>query len=446
MSEWSFAVASSSPRNQLSSHPKSLPLNLTTTASGVQYYDLTGVNVPEEVVLGPVKDDAGIHSNISVRGSKPCNVHSLVIMANVTLDESIVKNCHLSKITFNGYLKCQQVMTWKRENENIEMDYQTVICKDIVNLLDGVLTYPKFTKLLDHPRYNDILCPKMCECFWNLNEHDITWVTIDCDNSGLNDWNLPTLPNFRSSLTLNNNKITSMKKVIDQLEDHNNLLSVQLNHNLITSISAIPPGSLKMLSSIGLQNNRLTQLDPMVIESLFRRKGLELDLDGNSLSCGCHLYHVNRLYLTYCSDIGENPCISKYMHSRCISESDNIPIYEMNNLEGCKQEQIGIVINYWILVAVILGFLNIIAVGLIIDIILILSDYKGTKNTRRPMLDYIVGWISPSFKSLSGKEKNENEKGKLENVMSYLRDTSAMRPTRQRGSTKRLSTYPGFYD
>ncbi|KAK3892733.1 hypothetical protein Pcinc_003423 [Petrolisthes cinctipes] len=430
-------------------HPSIHPSVISALWQGT-YYDLTGVNGPEEVVLGPDDVDSEIHSDISVRGSNPCHVRSLIIMANVTMDKSLVENCSLSKITFKGYLSCQRIMTWKRElGANIAMDYHSVICFDIIYILDYVPTNMKFPELLGHPRYDDILCPKICKkCLWHLDEHDIIWVTIDCDDSGLTDWNLPTLPRFNARLTLNNNQITSMEKVIDHLQHLNNLKSVQLNKNHITSISAIPPGSLKMLLSIGLRYNNITQLDPMVMESLFRRRGLELDLHGNSLQCGCNLYHVNRLYLTYCSDSGQYPCINRYMHSRCISESGNkkISTYEMNNLEGCEKEQMPIVINYWLLVAVILGFLNIIAVGLIMDILLILFDYKGTKNIKRPKMDYIVGWISPSFKSLCGKEKNENEKGKLENVISYLRDTSAMRTTRQRGSTKRLSRYPGFYD
>lgn len=117
----------------------------------------------------------------------------------------------------------------------------------------------------------------------------------------------------------------------------------------------------------------------------------------------------------------------------------------MNNMENC--ERTPVVINYWLLLVIALGFFNIIAFWFIFDILLILCDYKGSKNTKKPILDYLVGWFSLSFMTCCRKEKNEGEEEKeLDTVMSYLRDTSTIRPNEHHRSMRRIPQYPGFYD
>lgn len=50
-------------------------------------------------------------------------------------------------------------------------------------------------------------CPEICKCNWYFEEGYVYWVTVDCDNAGLNDSNLPALPDQTSRLTLNNNSV-----------------------------------------------------------------------------------------------------------------------------------------------------------------------------------------------------------------------------------------------
>lgn len=51
-----------------------------------------------------------------------------------------------------------------------------------------------------------------------------------------------------------------MEKVMEHIKDLQKLLVVRMKNNQVTSVSLIPPGSLKMLESIDLQGNNITQV------------------------------------------------------------------------------------------------------------------------------------------------------------------------------------------
>lgn len=353
---------------------------------GVLYYDIAQVKATELVIR---MTNAKVGRITATRDYGPCLVESLVLKSGFIVDKDIAVVCNLKNLTLKGRdWQCTRDWSWLRGLE-AAVDYRRAICTDAFchgeYYLPGVSLPCYFEEVLkkDLP-----LCPDVCiRCLWHFKENDLK-VTYTCENASLTDFTLPELPENLTSLSLEGNKIRSTEKLFERLENTRNLEALNLGRNELVDFPYLDRDIFNNLIDLSLNDNQLKELRLEAIQPFLAKEEVIMKLQGNPWRCDCNAYTFYHIMLRYPR---KRLLVQDIEDVRCTKESTNesLPLWFIEG-DGCMEEPLAV--DIWAIANVVLAVLNCIMIYIIVDLTLIITNFRGWKNTKRPKLDYAVCW------------------------------------------------------
>ncbi|XP_045623419.1 uncharacterized protein [Procambarus clarkii] len=362
----------------------------TVMKHGGQYYYDLAQSTEEEWTLDASGDSV---NGVTATENSSCIVKRLFLEGYV-VDEDIF-NCSLDSLEMNNTkFHCTQNLTmFSYLNETVNRTYE---CDEIYCW--GAKKYSEYirysrcllkTGLAIWEKYQGARCPQACQsCVWYFKNKTLERVSIDCDAANLTDSTLPTFPRNVHILSLNSNKLRAAETLLNHLKTQTKLEVINLDKNEITAIPCLPQNLIPSLVEFNMQSNQIQELDPKCLLVLLKRRDFAITLKGNPFRCGCNLFHQKPVML---QRFGERITIVDITLLSCINETDNetIPLKFLTG-EGCEESIFTFTIDYWILLNVTLVSLNISMIYLILDLALILTNFRGIKSTQRPKMDYVI--------------------------------------------------------
>ncbi|KAG7165170.1 hypothetical protein Hamer_G021690 [Homarus americanus] len=334
-------TTSQSPTLKTSSATSTQTPDLSTIfKEGALYYDITQAKTTE-LVIG--SNDEGVTGLTATKGGH-CLVQTLVVNKGYHLDQDIIRTCRLKKLVLKGKSwLCTMDLSWLMLfGKEMELDYSKAICEDVWCEIEGDL-------------YNNY---KLCK--------------------------------FEEGLHLVKQYILRLiDKLLDLLEDQNNLNVLYLSGNDFDSIPYLEDSRFPMLQQIFLQNNKIEELNIDAFTILLKRKKVALELKGNPLRCGCKMHQLFDIFLSFYApetfpDLKDTVCINE-------TNNEKIPLKYLKYFsdEKCFQGP-KFTFDYWSFIITVLSILNFIMIVFIVDLSLILCNFRGIKGSQRPKLDYVV--------------------------------------------------------
>ncbi|XP_071514222.1 uncharacterized protein [Panulirus ornatus] len=348
-------------RSTMASPPENKEENALPVVSkgGVLYYDIAQVKATELVIR---MTNVKVGRITATRDYGPCLVESLVLKSGFIVDKDIALVCNLKNLTLKGReWQCTRDWSWLR-GLGAAVDYRRATCTDAFchreYYLPGVSLPCYFEEVLkkDLP-----LCPDVCSrCLWHFRENDLK-VTYTCDNASLTDSMLPELPENLTSLSLEGNKIRSTERLFERLENTRNLEVLNLGRNELVDFPYLDRDIFNNLIDLSLNDNQLKELRLEAIQPFLAKEELIMELQGNPWRCDCNAYTFY----------------------------ESLPLWFIEG-DGCMVEPLAV--DIWAIANVVLAILNCIMIYIIVDLTLIITNFRGWKNTKRPKLDYAVCW------------------------------------------------------
>ncbi|XP_063887338.1 uncharacterized protein LOC135114955 isoform X2 [Scylla paramamosain] len=387
----------------------------------VRYYDLGGVNDTKLDILDNIQDVKGITASHG-----DCKIQSLYLGTNYLLDEELITYCpHLSlRLKGDKWLCLQDGLMLHRRG--VEVNMTEANCNDAWldkphphNSKIRAQRYSMAESIRNFIKFDINSCPaEKCICKWYFKDDSYT-VNVDCDDVGLTDDMLPTLPDKVKDITLKKNKLRSMDTLIKHLLPHNlTLQRLNLDDNLIEELPHFSNETFPNIVHLALERNEIKKIDIEVFKELITRKDLIISLIGNTFPCDCNLYNfkvfLQENYLRHWSSF------QTYMDMECENEGQDKKVkkVKMHSLseELCKTWLDGWQPdNWWWVINFTLGALNVVVIVLIVDLICILKRV-GCKRERVPLMGRLMYQFGIAHQKLPTNEDSENG-GREENSL-----------------------------
>ncbi|XP_042228768.1 uncharacterized protein LOC121870857 [Homarus americanus] len=388
-------TTSQSPTLKTSSATSTQTPDLSTIfKEGALYYDITQAKTTE-LVIG--SNDEGVTGLTATKGGH-CLVQTLVVNKGYHLDQDIIRTCRLKKLVLKGKSwLCTMDLSWLMLfGKEMELDYSKAICEDVWCEIEGDLynnyklcKFEEGLHLVKQYIGMEEYLQVCSQSLWFKKGGEITKKVVKCNDANLTDTTLVELPKNITSLSLENNKLRLIDKLLDLLEDQNNLNVLYLSGNDFDSIPYLEDSRFPMLQQIFLQNNKIEELNIDAFTILLKRKKVALELKGNPLRCGCKMHQLFDIFLSFYApetfpDLKDTVCINE-------TNNEKIPLKYLKYFsdEKCFQGP-KFTFDYWSFIITVLSILNFIMIVFIVDLSLILCNFRGIKGSQRPKLDYVV--------------------------------------------------------
>lgn len=356
----------------------------TVEKNGDLYFDVAEVNETQlEIPL----------SGRRVRGvtatSRRCPVQSLVLGKGVLLDEDLFTHCPLKNLTLKGKKwRCLQEGRLL-QRPGLVVDIETASCSDAwhFNSSDIALAYDMREGIQKFEQFGITGCLiDECACKWYFMSGAYN-MSMDCEGRGLTDDALAEmimLPSHVTNINFEKNNLTSMETLIEYLKpNHKELEVLRLDNNQLTALPRLGQ-SFPRIIDISLVNNAIEEIDLEDFENLVSREGLLLSLAGNPFRCNEHMYDFKVIVHHLCKG-GWKFCNTYFRDVTCRSGPDDepMPLYKVSEVASSSE------VDWWLLLNIALGLLNLFIIYLMLDLILILANLRGNQ-VRRPKMDYLV--------------------------------------------------------
>ncbi|KAL7633452.1 UNVERIFIED_CONTAM: hypothetical protein RMT77_016323 [Armadillidium vulgare] len=331
-----------------------------------------------------------------MNGIPNCITEVLVIRNNDVLASSIINFCHnLKYIYFDAdNFDCkdgrwlQFIIEAKQKKINLyskETSEGQPTCKEFTSSSCANATSAFLLHIACSDAFDFCKDLKRCQCSVNLDY----LVSVNCSNASLKNDDLPSrIPILTRDLYFQNNQLTDIKNWCLKVLGERKLLSrINFSNNKILSLPFLPESENK-LDHIFLQNNSIIKLETEILKSFLPYKDLALSIAGNPFQCDCETpfyleflsHHTKKLddfKFIICTNnkTGEigRPWVFDYEH--CKGKMSWKTVYKEISSYYC---------------IMILSILNILMIGLFIDVNRALTDLHFGNNKRIPWLHPIV--------------------------------------------------------
>nr|XP_053642497.1 uncharacterized protein LOC128695697 [Cherax quadricarinatus] len=416
----------------------------TVLVNGVLHYDIAQATTTR-LILGT---NDTVARGVTSTSHEPCLVRDLVIEAQYNLHKNI-SNCKLQSLSIKGgEWWCRKELVWVR-NAAEEVNTEEVVCENIWCHGKRNKTYFHYFKCpflegLDIVKqFVSFLCLSV-DLQVVLQTGIIERVIVHCENANLTDSSLPEFPINTTDLRLDFNKLRSTTKLFERTKNQEKLEVLSLIANKIDTFPVLESSFFPKLEHVYLQGNNIKEMDTDGLLQLLGRKGLNIELSDNPWTCDCKLYQLN--VGTHIAKLAHTdththiilliinvmviiiiPVVLKVSCS-CQNICTNLPPLAQDTIplrflsgEVCPETSFALSTDdCLIFLNVVLGLLNILMFYFVVDLVLILVNFQGTRSSQRPKVDIVVcgmkRFYSHAYRRLDDKELQKQEEKEYRNL------------------------------